>query len=412
MRTCLRALVLSFALVVAVARPAPAAPLPPPPFTAVWAFGDSLGDTGERYGYLTVEIEKNTFSTLADGGTRWTNGPNWLDRLGASWRLTATRALGPDDQPGTADDGTVYAFSGATTGCSSVACVAPVFRDPAAPGVSDIRQQGQINRYLARTGGVADPAALYVSFSGVNNVVRAIDAADASARMLAAAAEVVAGVDALVVAGARHIMVPTIYNVGMAPIYAGDPVRALRASNLSLQFNTAVSRALGTLGFDGLFLYRPNFYGLFRNLRATPEAYGFTDSLSRCGGACVADGVAVSNPAYVWLDGLHPTTDAQRRMAALARSSVARPLLPAGTATAMGAGAADDATQPVTEPDGALLLLVGLELMPGLYPRARLPLRVRNGLSRSRRWLYVVLPCSRPASSPASTSRTAASSRA
>src|SRR3954466_11651359 len=121
--------------VAATSSPADAAP------TSVYAFGDSLTDTGN--------INASTFGILplspyASG--RFSNGPIWIDRVTSAFGTQATPSL---------TGGNNFAYGGATTGG-----IAP-------PGVTF-----QTLDYLARQGvNGADPNALYIVYAGGNDVL-------------------------------------------------------------------------------------------------------------------------------------------------------------------------------------------------------------------------------------------------
>src|SRR5690242_18427537 len=121
--------------VAVAASPAGAAP------TSIYAFGDSLSDTGN--------VNASTFGILplspyASG--RFSNGPIWIDRVASALGTQATPSL---------TGGNNFAYGGATTGGN------------VPPGVTF-----QTLDYLARQGvNGADPNALYIVYAGGNDVL-------------------------------------------------------------------------------------------------------------------------------------------------------------------------------------------------------------------------------------------------
>ena len=127
---------------------------------------------------------------------RFSNGPIWLDKLGA--------ALGSAVDPALAG-GSNFAFGGARVATS--------------PDVPSL--QTQANAFLSTTAITgADPNSLYVVYGGVNDVRDALVSADPVAAVTTAAQQVAGIVGDLAEAGAVDIVVPTLVNVGE---FAGSP---------------------------------------------------------------------------------------------------------------------------------------------------------------------------------------------
>jgi hypothetical protein len=89
----------------------------------------------------------------------------------------------------------------------------------------------QIDEFLARTGGTADPNALYTVWAGANDVFfnlgalqgGAIDAATLQTNVLAAAQAEIAQIRRLRDAGAQYIAVFGLPNIGLTPAFRGTP---------------------------------------------------------------------------------------------------------------------------------------------------------------------------------------------
>ena len=226
-------------------------------------FGDSTIDSGWYRNNIKNGVPtagggtdfENAFPTaVKEGAGRATSSPGLMstELLAAYFGTTARPANDPLG-------GTNYATSGARNnefnGDGS-----GLFKE-AIPTVA------QINSYLASTGGVANPNALYLISSGGNNIDFAIhhpvDVPDPAAYMTKAANDEIAAVVKLKTAGARYIIIPNL-----PQSFGNDPeVRSLRAT-----YNTAL--------WDGLAKAGVNFIpadidGLRKEIKAKQAAFGF-----------------------------------------------------------------------------------------------------------------------------------------
>jgi phospholipase/lecithinase/hemolysin len=168
--------------VAATASPADAAP------TSVYAFGDSLTDTGN--------VNASTFGILPLSpytSGRFSNGLLWIDRVTSAFGTQATPSL---------TGGNNFAYGGATTGGTIP------------PGATF-----QTLDYLARQGfDGADPEALYIVYGGGNDVLNELGSTLAPETLAAAATEnIQQAVTNLALAGAEYIMVPNLNDLGLIP---------------------------------------------------------------------------------------------------------------------------------------------------------------------------------------------------
>jgi phospholipase/lecithinase/hemolysin len=117
-----------------------------------------------------------------------------------------------------------------------------------------------------------------------------------------AVSNLLAIVGALQGAGAQHILVPGLPDLGLTPDYYGNS----GATYLSLYFNQELTSLLpkGVTYFDT--------FGFMHQVVANPGAFGFTDVKDPC-----FNGVSVCpNPGqYLFWDGFHPTTAADEFLA-------------------------------------------------------------------------------------------------
>lgn len=272
LRRCASVLGRAFALTAALAaEPAAAGPAGAavPPYSGLVVFGDSLSDVGNA--------------------GRFSNGPVWVEVL--------ARRLGTEMRP-SRTGGSNYAVGGALTHGRP----------------TDIR--GQSAAFLAAHDGAADPAALYVVYGGANDLLAGGCTGPGEAVARTAAAALRATVDDLAAAGARHILVPNLPNIGYAPVVqAFGPACVSEAGRLTRAFNAALDAELRKVEQKhGLTLLRLDVFALAEDVMSDPAAAGFQDVREPCrGGAC--------DDALFW-DTLHPTTNGHARLAEAALTAL------------------------------------------------------------------------------------------
>jgi outer membrane lipase/esterase len=223
-------------------------------------FGDSTIDSGwyrnNLVGGKPFAGGGTTFNNLfptavQEGAGRATSSPGLMssELLAGHLGTTAT----PANQAG----GTNYATSGARN------------NETNGPGDGLFTQAvptvTQINNYLAATGGVANPNALYEISSGGNNVSWAIDnlaAADRAAYVIQAAKDEVAAIVKLKTAGARYIIIPNL-----PQSFGGAAAQSLRAT-----YNDALWNGLAAAGINFI---PADFNGLRQTIVANAAAFGF-----------------------------------------------------------------------------------------------------------------------------------------
>ena len=223
-----------------------------PKYDALVVFGDSYCDDGNLFA-LTGGLEPA--APYYNG--RFSNGPIWLDHvagfLGVSLKAYAV-------------GGTNYAFGGAW-----------VTQPKSVTGVPSIPEQ--VGIYLLQHGGKADPNALYILEGGGNDI---LDTTSGSPEVLGA--EIAEGIAAsellLRKAGARHFVIPGLFNVGILPAAAGNMAFAKAASD------TADTRLDELLAFEDLFegihIIRMNVFTLFNAIEIAPTHFGFTNVTDPC----------------------------------------------------------------------------------------------------------------------------------
>jgi phospholipase/lecithinase/hemolysin len=119
-------------------------------------------------------------------------------------------------------------------------------------------------------------------------------------------------IEDLAAAGARHILVPNLPDVGLAAEASGQgPERSRLATGLSQAFNLALKTALDGVAerHRNLRLYRIDVFALHHAIVDDPAAFGFKNVRDPCAPGC-------PDPER-WLlwDRTHPTTAAHLRLA-------------------------------------------------------------------------------------------------
>jgi len=189
-------------------------------FGPLYFFGDSLSDTGNVYSATTV-LNRWTFRLVPKEpappymGGRFSDGPVWTEeaaaRLGRPGDASpAGMSLGWFGQVG--GPGNNYAIGGARTNTSGALGILDLLIPT---GVAE-----QVQFYLSRTGGAADPTGLYFILAGGNDLRDATRISDPQQRELAAVQagmNIASSVRDLYLAGARQFVLINSPDVGLIP---------------------------------------------------------------------------------------------------------------------------------------------------------------------------------------------------
>jgi len=244
-----------------------------PAFDHVVVFGDSLSDNGNA--------------------GRASNGPVWVEYLakGLQVPLEPSRA-----------GGTNYAVGGARL-------------DPRSGGTS---LRAQADSYLRASG--PQGRILHIVYGGGNDLLAAVGQSQSFSAADAAVASLRTIVADLARQGASDILVPNLPGIGITPAVRAQGLDAVRAANrLAAHFNSALDQALAEFaGRTGLRLYRLDVWELAERVSADPAAAGFADIVTPCQQNRSCEG-------HLFWDGIHPTTQAHRRLAEAATQVLQRP---------------------------------------------------------------------------------------
>ena len=276
-------------------------------FNQFYFFGDSLSDAGSFKPVLPPGTGKFTTNP----------GPIWAEVLAQRYGSTAT----PANQ-----GGNDFAEGGAR--------VTQLPGVPASPPTGTATPVAvQVQHFLAR--GAVDPKALYSVWAGSNDLffqlglaqAGPITPADVQANLATAAVQVVQQVGILNAAGARHIIVFNLPDVGSTP-FGRSSGQGPQITALSAFFNSTLSSGLDALHVD---VIRLNVFSLLNEVVADPATYGFTNASSPACTVpsllCTSSTLVTPNAAqtYVFADGVHPTTAGHQVIADYAASVLEAP---------------------------------------------------------------------------------------
>lgn len=292
------------------------------PFTKTIFFGDSLTDGGYFRPMLIQMLGPNG----ALVGQFTTNpGYVWAQYLADYYGSNAQPAwTGNTTATPTPASGNNWAVGGARNGTSYVGGLGYT------PSLT-----AQYQAYLA-AGNKVDPGALYTVWGGANDLF-AVQANPSQAQSIisGAVSAQVGLIGALTQAGAQYILVPNIPDLGLTPsARAGGAAAMAQGTALANTYNSGL---FGALASANLRVIPLDTFHFLQEVVASPAAFGLTNVTSP---ACVSqpapagDSSLFCNPYstvpggathYLFADGVHPTTAAQRALADFAISVIEGP---------------------------------------------------------------------------------------
>lgn len=292
-------------------------------FSASYVFGDSLSDRGNL-----ADIFGHHFPDPPFFHDSFTNGPTAVQVMSARFGLSADPSLFPTAfadpyRLGYPPGGTNYAVAGATAGNAKAQGVAGGGNLP-----------GQIGAFLAQAGNKAPSDALYTVFIGGNDVRNAAHKLDGSYVADGLATEA-AGINTLLAAGAKNLLVVNVPDVGLIPEFTFGPAdQDAAATAYSVQYNQGLGASVSQISaanpganiklFD-LFAFNnalvANAAGLGITNTTTP-CYLNTGALASspstplqinpaCGPIDPATGQAANIGQFQYWDAIHPTAKIQ-----------------------------------------------------------------------------------------------------
>ncbi|MDQ3056774.1 MAG: autotransporter domain-containing protein [Pseudomonadota bacterium] len=242
-------------------------------------FGDSLTDSGFYRPFL---VQQNPQASVLG---KFTTNPGlvWSEYLANFYGTTAAPAWNLTMTGVVNGTGTNFAAGGARI------TLQPGF-PPTPPTSFAPSLSMQINTYLARNGGRADPNALFTVWGGANDLFFHLNGLTTQAQFLSAAGQQIGLVASLQNAGARYILVPTIPDVGRTPF--GLSQGAAGSAGISALVGGYNQTLFDGLAQGGLRVIPLNTFNLLREV---------------CGPGNYPPGAPNS---FAFADGVHPTTGA------------------------------------------------------------------------------------------------------
>lgn len=318
-------LILVFFAIVGIGIATPLFALAPAAISNIYIFGDSLSDAGFINNDPQVRAPNNTFTTPG--------GLVWSQQLGVDYGLPVTpnnnyaayNLLHPTAQVELGDyvdqieHGNDYAAGGAKTSGDGIGI--PEHYTP--PSINK-----QVASYLAQNT-KADPNALYIIWGGANNILDLlaqgdIQASDYALASKTAATDIVSEIKLLKEAGAVHVLVIGLPNLGdtaevamLSRLIPG--IKALTEA-VSVNFNIGLNNAIANAGLTAAFLDTATIMSAIVNSNPTPTT-PYIDPLSQeeitnvtdtaCPVIPVLDALTCTPSAgtenYMFEDGVHPT---------------------------------------------------------------------------------------------------------
>ncbi len=283
-----------------------AAPAQAAGYTALYAFGDSLSDTGNAW---LGSGQKTPLSPPYAAG-RFSNGPVWVEDVARSLGLAqpTARALG----------GSNFAVGGASTGAAP--------RPGGKPAPSDL--PGQVTNFGKSVANIAPPDGLYTLTIGANDVKFAVNASPDPAvqrtAALAAADAAAVAMNKLVAMGARHLLVANVPDLGQAP--GGGFLSPLGRAALTAAVNIYNARLASGMALlataTGASISLLDVQGTLSGVVAAPQRLGFENVTQSClSKAAVPVPCAPTRAGqnlYLYWDGGHPTSHGHAVIAAQA----------------------------------------------------------------------------------------------
>ncbi|HVP49614.1 MAG TPA: SGNH/GDSL hydrolase family protein [Candidatus Bathyarchaeia archaeon] len=254
------------------------------PFSSIFVYGDSLSDLGNIYTFSGGTIPQSP--PYYNG--RFSNGPLTVEYMASMLNAPLTS----------------FAWGGATTGIgnSGDGGTQTSFGTYGLPGM-----ETQVAATLGAIPPALIPTSLFVVWGGPDDFISGGTVQKGVGDMLTI-------IGALQLTGAKHILVPGMPDLGLTPAYYGD------AS--ATAFSYAFDQALQTYLPSGVTYY--DTFAFMHLVVSDPAAFGFTDVSNPC--LVDVNQPPCANPdEYLFWDFLHPTTAADKILAAQFVSAVPEP---------------------------------------------------------------------------------------
>ncbi len=275
-------------------------------YSRIYAFGDSMNDEGNSYFITHGQVPPSPPYYYG----RFSNGPNWVEDIATTLGLPVLTAR--------ATGGTNYAYGGAETHGDTF-------------NMDDV--PGQLAQMLRDTGGTVPGDALYVLSIGTNDLRNAMMASQSPATLTQqvafASGNAVSLIARMIEAGARHILVSAVTDLGKLPMAA--TLSAAQRSTLTQMargYDTQLAAGLATLAAStGASISIVDVFAILTRIQASPAALGFANATQACltpdpanptGGGLPCAPTQALQDKYLFWDTLHPTAHGHQVIAAQA----------------------------------------------------------------------------------------------
>ncbi|QIK81110.1 autotransporter domain-containing protein [Lysobacter sp. HDW10] len=288
-------------------------------FSQTIFFGDSLTDAGFFRPLLPPNAQAVVGQFVTNPGLVWSQDMAQYYGTDAS---AAWFGTGAGTRPSTGNN---YAVGGAR-----------VATDVNGPLGFTPSLKTQVNAYLSRTGGRADPNALYTVWGGANDlftITASTPPATAQATIGAAVTNEIALIGQLKAAGAQYILVPNIPDLGVTPSMRVQGAAAqAQATAIATAYNNALYSGVSQ---QNLRIIPLDTFNFIREVVATPAMFGFTNVTSTAclpaytASALTCNPLSYASPdaasTYAFADGVHPSTAAYKLLADYAVATIEGP---------------------------------------------------------------------------------------
>ena len=298
-------------------------------FSSLYAFGDSLSEVGSN-----PSAEMGLYKILGNNcdPTHLCSplGPYFEGRI--SNGPVATEYLAGSLFPGggTSANFHSYAVAGATSGVGNFGdggtATKPGTLLPGpiplpVPGILPLPgMKAELEQYMKDSGGQADPNALYFVWGGGNDYLT-------QDSPVGAAQNIGGYVSELAAAGAKHILVPNLADLGRTPFAKAEGEEA-QGQAFSLSFNETLAARLGDVSaqFPDTNIFQFDTYSFLNGVIADPSGQDFTNVQDSCLALnCDPPGEPDTSSGFLYWDDFHPTTHGHAVIASDFASTVPEP---------------------------------------------------------------------------------------
>lgn len=299
----MKKLLISAAVVACVTTSAMAASLSDQ-FGSIAIFGDSLSDNGNLFA-----LTGNPPAPYSNG--RFSNGPVW-------------------------NEGIVAEIGGSLGGVGVLGVPSSNFAFGGARADLDLNAEGPIPSLLEQVGAFAlggnsfAPDTLASVWAGANDIFQDIEVGNGTAVGENTAVDVATGIGGLISFGARNILVFNLPDIGATPAYDMNPLQS-DATDATIAFNTDLGAAVDAFQLldPTLNIIEVDVFTIFNDIIGNPAAFGVGNAEDACifTISCILGDTATQN-AFLFWDGVHPTTTGHQLIEAAARAALAPSAVP------------------------------------------------------------------------------------